>query len=191
MRLYFLNNIKAKTFRINNKEFLEDEPFIIDCSEELMDLDLNEIITGEELESLECPTVEKQLIAWNDVLNSLSEDKLRSLIESLGFRYTSSQLVKENKEFNNNPYFLINAVEKKFGNAEKQFILKITDPHPFFKRKKTANEVSIINYLKHNSKIPVPIILSYSKNNKTSIIGCEYILMAKIKGKSLREEFKA
>ena len=99
--------------------------------------------------------------------------------------------MKENKEFNNNPYFLINAVEKKVGNAEKQLILKITDPHPFFRRKKTANEVSIINYIKQNSKIPVPTILSYSKNKKTSIIGCEYILMTKIKGKPLREEFKA
>ena len=152
---------------------------------------MNEIITDDELASLECPRVEKQLIEWNDILISLSEDKLKSLIESIGLRYSSSQLVKENKEFNNNPYFLINAVEKKVGNAEKQLILKITDPHPFFRRKKTANEVSIINYIKQNSKIPVPTILSYSKNKKTSMIGCEYILMTKIKGKPLREEFKA
>lgn len=75
---------------------------------------MNEIITDDELASLECPRVEKQLIEWNDILISFSEDKLKSLIESIGLRYSSSQLVKENKEFNNNPYFLINAVEKKW-----------------------------------------------------------------------------
>lgn len=156
-----------------------------------MELDLADVITDEELEYLQCPTMAQQQTHWNEIINSIDDEKLKNLTESIGCRFISSQLFKSNKEFKNNPYYLINCVEKKLNNTEKQFILKLTDPHPFFKRKKTTNEISILNYLQLNTKIPVPIVLSYSKNKQTSLLGCEYILLSRVKGKCLCEEFKS
>jgi aminoglycoside phosphotransferase (APT) family kinase protein len=152
-----------------------------------MELDSSEIITNEELDKLECPTYEKQIKKWNDLLNSINEEKIKALVKSVGYNYVDSQLIKENKEFKNNPFYIINVTQN---NSQKQLILRILDPHPFFKRKKTTNEVSIINYLKDNTNIPVPSVISFSKNKSTSLIGCEYILINRIKGKFLGEEFK-
>lgn len=146
-------------------------------------------VTSEEIEQLENPTIEKQAAEWATLLKSINEEKLKALVDSVGYRYVGHHLIRNN-EFNSNPHYLINAVEKKLGNAEKQLILRITDPHPFFKRKKTTNEIAIIKYLKDNTTIPVPSVLSFSKNTQTSLIGCEYILINKCKGKYLQEEFK-
>ena len=39
-----------------------------------------------------------------------------------------------------------------------------------------------MKYIKKHTNIPIPLILSFSNNSKDSLLGYEYILMAKIKG---------
>ena len=42
-----------------------------------------------------------------------------------------------------------------------------------------------MKYIKEHTNIPIPLILSFSNNTKDSLLGCEYILMEKIKGITL------
>jgi len=150
------------------------------------------LITKEELNSLDCPTVETQENSWNAIMKLFDNDetRLKLLVESLGYGFVRSKLFKPSKEdkSNYNPIYILTVEDE--NQSEIKLILKIAEPHPFLERKNVTNEVAVINYLRQHSKIPVPLILSYSNDKQTSLLGCEYILMKKIEGKFLREIFK-
>ncbi len=62
-------------------------------------------------------------------------------------------------------------------------MLRVTNPHPYWKVLKTEHEVTIVNYLfKNQTIIKVPEIIAYSYNENTSPLKCEFILMKKVKG---------
>jgi len=138
-------------------------------------------ITAKELELLENPSFKSQLDEKKKI--SLTENKIRKLIESIDLKFKSFEIMNHNNGIVNGIY-LIKVEENQ---SEDELILKISDTHPWFTSNKVANEVGVINYLKHHSKIPVPLILSYSNDKQTSLLGCEYILMKKVKGRVLRE----
>ena len=147
------------------------------------------LITKEELNSLDCPTVETQENSWNAIMKLFDNDetRLKLLVESLGYGFVRSKLFKPSKEdkSNYNPIYILTVEDE--NQSEIKLILKIAEPHPFLERKNVTNEVAVINYLRQHSKIPVPLILSYSNDKQTSLLGCEYILMKKVKGRVLRE----
>lgn len=143
-------------------------------------------ISNEELESLECPTYEKQEQAWDSILDELNDEKINNLLNTVNF-----ELV-EKVEFNEscgviNKIFILNARNKEKPFESKDLILRINNPHAFWKQKRNANEVAIMRYLKANSSIPVPLILSHSNDSSASPLGCEYILMERIKGRILSD----
>jgi hypothetical protein len=115
------------------------------------------------------------------------ETRLKLLVESLGYGFVRSKLFKPSKEdkSNYNPTYILTVEDE--NQSKIKLILKIAEPHPFLERKNVTNEVAVINYLRQHSKIPVPLILSYSNDKQTSLLGCEYILMKKVKGRVLCE----
>ena len=143
-----------------------------------------QIIKDEEIQSLENPLIDQEEKRINKFLNCLNDSKFKLLLESVNLKFTGAEPYKENMGMVNSMY-LINAQMN--NGTEIQLMLRITEQHPFFSYKKTANEVAVIKYLKQNTKIPVPTILSYSNNKETSVIGCEYILMNRARGKVLGE----
>ena len=54
----------------------------------------------------------------------VNEEKIKALVKSVGYSYVDSQLIKENKEFKNNPFYIINVTQN---NSQKQLILRILD----------------------------------------------------------------
>jgi hypothetical protein len=60
--------------------------------------------------------------------------------------------------------------ENLLNKEEKVLILKLNNPMECWKNRKT-HEAAIINYLKANSSIPVPNVLSYSSDSATSLLG--------------------
>ena len=141
------------------------------------------LITDKELQSLDNPTFQEQEDRLQNMIQSLNDTKFKLLVDSIGFKFINSEPFKDNMGMVNT-MFTINVKDE---NETKQLILRITDVHPFFTKRKTTNEVAILQYLKLNTKIPVPQILSYSNDKDKSLIGCEYILMNKINGKILGE----
>lgn len=84
-----------------------------------------------------------------------------------------------------NKIYVLDVKHKNNSSETKQLILRINNPHLFWKKRRNRNEVNIMKYIKQNTNIPVPLILSYSYDPLTSILGCEYILMEKVPGEIL------
>lgn len=71
-------------------------------------------------------------------------------------------------------------------NDGKECIIKIGNP--IWKGDKTLNEVTALKYLKANTQLPVPSVLTYECSREKSAIGCEYIIMPRLPGKPLNKE---
>lgn len=178
------NHLKYWSGRLNEKLVFSD--FFLDSLKEYKVGDKSFdyfLVTPEEDELLENSTYEKQLEAVKNISKMLNEERIRNLIESLDLTFKSFEALNHDNGIVN-VIFLIKAEKNQL---QIELVLKLGDPHPFFAGKKTANEVGVINYLKENTTIPVPTIRSYSVNKETSHLGCEYILMDKVKGRILRE----
>jgi hypothetical protein len=141
-----------------------------------------QIIKDEEISMLENPLIDLEEKRITKMLNCLNDAKFKLLMDSINLKFISAEPFRENMGMVNS-MFIINA--QTVNGIEVELMLRLTEQHPFFTNKKTANEVAVINYLKQNTKIPVPIVLSHSNSKETSLIGCEYILMNKVKGKLL------
>lgn len=67
-----------------------------------------------------------------------------------------------------------------------ELIIKIGNP--VWKGSKTLNEVTALNFLKHHSCIPVPSVIAFDNDTTHSLIGAEYIIMPRMRGKPLSLE---
>ena len=132
-----------------------------------------------QLNSLNCPTKQKQEEKWKQLFNKYNADnriQIDQLLNSLNFKLFEAELNDENIV----PYYKLRVLkDNKLGT---ELYLLLNDPHPFTESKIVTSKVAIINYLKNNSKIPVETILSYSN---------EYILIEKIKGIALKDAFQS
>ena len=144
---------------------------------------LNDEISDSELESLECPTFREQEDEWNKITKSLNVDLINKILEPLNFSLKSYDLFKDSYGVINKIYFL--KVIDITVNEEKKLILRINNPHKFWKHKRSSNEIGIMNYIKNHTSIPVPKIISYSNDCENSPLGFEYILMECLEGKVL------
>ena len=142
-------------------------------------------------------TVHKQELEWKNILNSINKDKLKLLVESLNYELIGYRHHGESNGIINNIYFLDCKTKKReeydslsFNSQvkkEETLVLKLCNPLSIWAKYKTANEVSTMKFVKSNTTIPVPAIISYSTNKDTSLINCEYILMEYVNGKLLHE----
>ncbi|MBU1198968.1 MAG: aminoglycoside 3'-phosphotransferase/choline kinase family protein [Nanoarchaeota archaeon] len=82
----------------------------------------------------------------------------------------------------NNPIYFVKTKDKKTKNKQ-ELVLRVTNPLKRWERLKTLHEVTIMDFIRENTNIPVPQVYDYSLDKK--LIGYEYILMEKIKGKPL------
>jgi aminoglycoside phosphotransferase (APT) family kinase protein len=146
-------------------------------------------ITDNELKSLECPTFDEQEKEWKNITKLVDADRLKQLLEPLGFRLISYDLFNDSYGVINKIYFL--TVNDEQNNKEKKLILRINNPHKFWKNRRSSNEIALMKHLKNHTSIPVPKIYSYSNNAKTSILGFEYILMEFLNGKVLQDVLPA
>lgn len=140
-----------------------------------------EEITDKELESLDCPTYESQEKNWQLIIDQLTQTKIENLLSSIGYELTKWNFFDKSCGVINRIYIL-EARKAKNDTNDEQLILRICNPHKFWQTKRNTNEVAIINYLKENTAIPVPRILAYSTDASTSPIGCEFILMERLRG---------
>ena len=144
---------------------------------------LLEDITDTELATLECPTYERQEMAWQTILDSLTHAKVDSLVKECtqqAYSLVNFELYTKTCGVINK-IFILNVVANRVDlELEKQLILRIKNPHEFWTSKRCENEVTIMRHIKayaNQSLIPVPLILSHSFDAKTSLLKCEYILM--------------
>jgi hypothetical protein len=143
-----------------------------------------DIITNDEWNTLESCSFKQQNEEMKKVLDSLNNEKFKCLAESVGFKLKKGHIFQHDNGIVNS-IFVLNVEDDQFN--QKQLFLKIADTHHFFKTKKVTNEVGVLNYLFKNTNIPVPKVLSFSNDSRTSLIGCEYILLEKVEGQNLRE----
>ena len=148
----------------------------------MSEIDLLHEISDEELASLDCPTFEEQELEWQKIYKNLNDENITKLIESIDLIFIKSILnIQTNGVIN-----MICFIEvKDLSENRSELVLRISNPHKFWKNRRCRNEVGFMKYLNQNTKIPVPKILSFSFNPQTSLIGCEYILMEKISGENL------
>lgn len=146
--------------------------------------DLMNEIDDCELKSLECPTHDCQQTEWDRILTGLDE-KIERLIESIDCKLVDWNFFDKSCGVINKIYIL--NVNKRSDGKNIQLVLRIINPHLFWKKTRVSNEVAIMSYLKLNTTIPVPTIVSFSCDETTSLLGCEYILMEKMAGVILSE----
>ncbi|KAI9704558.1 MAG: hypothetical protein M1820_005471 [Bogoriella megaspora] len=69
--------------------------------------------------------------------------------------------------------------------GKETLIIRVSLPvDPLFK---TQSEVATLNWVKHNTLLPVPDVIAYQSNRERTPIGFEWILMTKVQGETLRE----
>lgn len=49
-----------------------------------------------------------------------------------------------------------------------KLFLRMANPHPFWKKIKTENEVAILKFVKEKTKVPVPIVLDFCSDREGS-----------------------
>ena len=123
--------------------------------------------------SLECPTCESQEKEWQCIINALTKDnKIELLVQSIGFDLIDCRLYNETTGVINKIYIL--TVAKLNSTNRQDLILRINNPHKFWKTKRNTSEVAIQKYIKEKyPSIPVANILSCSNDRQTSMLGCD------------------
>jgi aminoglycoside phosphotransferase (APT) family kinase protein len=90
---------------------------------------------------------------------------------------------KKLKSFERFEYGFINPIYFVTTEDNEEYVLRLTNP--IWRRRKTLNEVTVMNFLRKKTKIPIPKIYDYDFDKKR--IGFEYILMEKVEGRPLDE----
>ena len=71
--------------------------------------------------------------------------------------------------------------------GEFDMILQVTNPHKWGARATTHCKVGAMHWLKSHSIPLVPKVVGWSADAATSVLGCEYVLMARARGVELRK----
>lgn len=116
------------------------------------------------------------------ILSKLTIENINKLLQRFDFQCISFEQLQTSGRIS----LIFNLkVQSKTSSSSIEFILKISNPHCYWKESRTKNEVYTMQYLSEHSTVPIPKIIDYSIDNQTSILSCEYILMEKIYGNTL------
>ncbi|CAF4794526.1 unnamed protein product [Rotaria sp. Silwood1] len=116
------------------------------------------------------------LILWK-----LTMENMNKLLKRLGLQCISFERLQTSGRIN----LIFNLKAHTKTSSYIEFILKVSNPHCYWKEHRIKNEVNTMQYLLEPTTIPLPKIFDYSVDFKTSILSCEYILMEKIHGNTL------
>ena len=115
------------------------------------------------------------------ILSKLTMGNMNKLLERFGLECISFERLQTSGRIN----LIYNLKVQSKASSSIEFILKISNPHPYWKEVRTKNELYTMQYLLEHTTIPIPKIIDYSDDVKTSILSCEYILMEKVLGNTL------
>lgn len=122
-------------------------------------------------------------------MSQVTRERVKFLLFALDYELIDWSFYQKSNGVINRIYFV--DVQRKSGNSEKsereQFVLRVYNPHSFWEKGRSENEIAALKYVKENTRIPVPKIISYSVDKSTSFLGCQYILMERVPGVILRE----
>lgn len=121
---------------------------------------------------------------WDRIVVNINFESLKNLLVLINFELVNFNLYSESYGFINRIYLL--KANDESGNLQ-ELILRVTNPHALMGSGRTEYEAKAVQYIKDNTDIPVPKIYHYSNVSENSPIGCEYILMERLRGKLLLE----
>ncbi|CAF2605731.1 unnamed protein product [Rotaria sp. Silwood2] len=131
------------------------------------------------------PTYAEQQHDIESILSKLSIETINQVLKPLALRCLKFERLETSGCVN----FLYNLQSQPIlqsnSTSDKELILKISNPHRYWRYYRTQNEVYTMQYLYEQTTIPLPKILAYSCDFHTSILECEFILMEKIQGNTL------
>ena len=133
------------------------------------------------MDFIQHPSYLEQMHSIESVLSKVTIENLNKLVEQFGFECICFERLQTSGRIN--PIFNLKVQSKTSSNIE--FILKISNPHSYWKQCRVKNEVYTMKYLIEHTTIPIPKIIDYSIDSNTSILSSEYILMEKISGNTL------
>ncbi|ELR17826.1 phosphotransferase enzyme domain containing protein [Acanthamoeba castellanii str. Neff] len=92
-----------------------------------------------------------------------------------------------------NPIFFVQAApppgEEKEEEAEAvELVLRVSNPHPFWRGRKTEHEVAVMEFVRAHGRpdvLPVPRVIAYASDAAQSPLGTEFVLMEKAPGQNL------
>ncbi|CAF1397007.1 unnamed protein product [Adineta ricciae] len=138
------------------------------------------------MEFLMHPTYGEQCEEVNLILSKVTKENLDKLLQRLDLHCVLFEHLKTSGRINF--IFHLETQSKSFKSQE--LILKVSNPHRYWRRFRTRNEVFTMKYVLQHTTIPVPKILDYSDDSTTSILSAEYILMEKLPGNTLEVSMK-
>ncbi|CAF1584235.1 unnamed protein product [Adineta ricciae] len=138
------------------------------------------------MEFLVHPTYSEQCEEVKLIFSKVTKENLDKLLQRLDLHCVSFERLNTSGQINF--IFLLETQSKSFESQE--LILKISNPHRYWRKFRTRNEVFTMKYVLQHTTIPVPKILDYSDDSTRSILSAEYILMEKLPGNTLEVSMK-
>lgn len=132
--------------------------------------------------SLNNANLEEQNAYWKEIILNVNTQNLIKILSPLNYKLISFSVFSESPGIINKIVFLntTNNLTKK----PYEMVLKLRSPVEFKIDNVTESEVSIMKYIKKHTTIPVPDVINFC-THKNNPFKCGYILMEKVKGKSL------
>ena len=122
------------------------------------------------------PSYVDQCQSFELILSKLTLENMNKLVQPYEYECLSFQRLQTSGRVN----LIFNLKCQTKTHLPIEFILKVCNPHCYWTKYRTKNEVYAMKYLFEHTNIPIPKILDYSDDVNTSVLSCEYILMEKI-----------
>lgn len=132
---------------------------------------------------IEHPSYSEQVDRIQSILSNITMENINQMLDKLHLKCISMEHLETSGRIN----LIFNLIVQSKDNSSSPFelILKICNPHTYWKDSRTKNEVYTMQYLLEHTTIPIPKILDYSIDMQTNVLSCQYILMEKLPGKTL------
>jgi hypothetical protein len=92
-----------------------------------------------------------------------------------------------------NPIFFVQAAPpagEEDEAAKVELVLRVSNPHPFWRCRKTEHEVAVMEFVRAHGRPdvrPVPRVVAHSSDASQSPLGTDFVLMEKAPGQNLRD----